>query len=95
MSARFADGDTVRICDLGLTGHMRTPAYVRGKEGRIERLCGAYPNPEALAYGRDGLPEVPLYRVRLAQRDLWPAYPGNAADTLDIEIYEHWLEHAP
>jgi hypothetical protein len=23
---------------------------------------------------------------------LWPAYRGNVADTVDVEIYQHWLE---
>ncbi len=35
-----------------------------------------------------------LYRVRFAQRELWPDYVGSAADTVDVEIYQHWLEPA-
>jgi nitrile hydratase len=57
-------------------GHVRTPFYVRGKRGIIERLCGHYANPEELAYARPGLPRLPLYRVRFRQRDVWGAYPG-------------------
>ena len=76
-------------------GHVRTPFYLRGKTGVVERLCGVFRNPESLAYGGSGLPERPLYRVRFAQRALWPAYPGPDHDTLDAEIYEHWLEPAP
>jgi nitrile hydratase len=62
--------------------------------GVVERLCGAYPNPEELAYGRSGVPKQPLYRVRFAQRDVWPAYAGPAGDTVDVEIYQHWLERS-
>ena len=51
-------------------------------------------NPEELAFGRNGLPALPLYRVRFAQRAVWPDYAGSADDTVDIEIYEHWLEPA-
>jgi nitrile hydratase len=47
-----------------------------------------------LAYGRNGLPALPLYRVRFAQRQVWPDYAGAPGDTVDIEIYEHWLEPA-
>lgn len=95
MSApRFSVGDRVRILDLGKAGHIRTPFYVRHAEGVIERHCGAYPNPEDLAYGRPGLPPVDLYRVRLDQTALWPDYAGPAGDTLEIEIYDHWLAPA-
>lgn len=75
-------------------GHVRTPFYARGRCGVVERVCGSFANPEELAYGRTGLPARPLYRVRFAQRELWPDYPGPACDTVDIEIYEHWLEPA-
>ncbi|MEM8664648.1 MAG: SH3-like domain-containing protein [Pseudomonadota bacterium] len=88
----FAVGDTVRIRDLPITGHQRVPLYVRGAVGVVERVCGPYPNPESLGHGGNGLPVRILARVRIPQRDLWADYAGNAADTLDIEIYEHWLE---
>lgn len=94
LPARFATGDRVRVLAMYPVGHVRTPWYVRGKAGVVERLCGAYPNPEELAYQRSGLPPEPLYRVRFMQRDLWPDYRGSAADTLDLEIYQHWLEPA-
>ncbi len=73
-------------------GHVRTPYYVRGKPGIIERICGSFPNPEELAYARAGLPVVALYRVRFLQRELWPHYAGDAADILEAEIYQHWLQ---
>ena len=74
-------------------GHVRTPSYVRGKRGVIERCCGTFRNPEELAYARAGTPRQPLYRVRFMQRDLWPEYNGRADDTVDVEIYQHWLQH--
>jgi len=83
--ARFTAGDRVRVL---------TPWYIRGKAGVVERLCGAYANPEELAYHRSGLPAQALYRVRFLQHDVWPAYRGGAADTLDLEISDHWLEPA-
>ena len=73
-------------------GHLRTPHYIRGKAGVVERICGSFANPEELAYGRNGLPALPLYRVRFAQRQVWSDYAGAPGDTIDIEIYEHWLE---
>jgi hypothetical protein len=93
--AHFKAGDRVRVLELFPLGHVRTPWYIRGKSGTVERLCGAYPNPEELAYHRSGLPAQPLYRVRFLQRDVWPDYHGNATDTVDLEIYQHWLEEVP
>jgi nitrile hydratase len=84
----------VQVRRADVPGHIRTPWYIRGRAGIVERLCGAYPNPEELAYARPGLPRQPLYRVRFLQREVWPDYAGSPADTLDIEIYQHWLEPA-
>lgn len=95
MPARFAPGAKVRVRLAAPPGHLRTPWYIRGKTGEIERLCGAFANPEELAYNRPGLPRQPLYRVRFRQRELWPDYRGAAQDTIEIEIYQHWLEPAP
>ncbi len=75
-------------------GHRRTPCYIRGRTGVIERVCGAFANPEELAYGFNGEPKRILYRVRFPQSQIWAGYQGPALDTLDIEIYEHWLEAA-
>jgi nitrile hydratase len=90
--ARFATGDRVRVLRMYPLGHVRTPWYIRGKSGVVERLCGSYPNPEELAYRRSGLPAEPLYRVRFLQHDVWADYSGSDADTVDLEIYQHWLE---
>ena len=94
VAARFRRGDRVKVRWADVTGHIRTPWYIRGHTGVIERLCGAYANPEELAYARSGLPAQPLYRVRFTQRQVWPEYGGCPADTIDMDIYEHWLEPA-
>ena len=90
----FMVGDTVRVKRAFPPGHRRTPYYIRGKTGVIERICGAFPNPEELAYGFDGEPAKVLYRVRFAQQHVWPDYPGPERDVIEMEIFEHWLEPA-
>ena len=90
--AKFHAGDQVRVIEAYPLGHVRTPFYIRGKTGTIERVCGAFPNPEELAQMRDGLPAQPLYRVRFRQNDVWPDYRGGAHDVVEVEIYQHWLE---
>jgi nitrile hydratase len=85
---RFAPGQVVRVRRGDGPGHMRTPWYLRGRLGRVERLCGHFANPEELAFRRSGLPPLALYRVRFAMAELW----GEGADSVDAEIFEHWLE---
>ena len=94
MNARFAEGDRVAVRRSESPGHIRTPHYIRGRTGVVERVCGPYANPEEKAYGRPGLPAQPLYRVRFHQADIWPDYTGPQADCVEVEIYEHWLEPA-
>jgi len=94
VAARFAPGARVRVRRADPPGHLRTPWYCRGHVGTIERLCGAFANPEELAYNRPGLPAQPLYRVRFRSAELWPDYRGGAGDVVEIEILQHWLEKA-
>ena len=92
--ARFKPGDTVRV-RVGIPPtHMRTPAYIQSKKGRIVKIHGAFKNPESLAYGGDGLPKQVLYLVRFAQPQLWQSYGEAAHDQLFVDVYEHWLESA-
>jgi len=58
--ARFAVGERVRVRRADPPGHVRTPWYCRGHVGTIERVCGAFANPEELAYNRPGVPAQPL-----------------------------------
>lgn len=90
----YVPGDRVRIIVAHPPGHRRTPHYIRGKEGVVERYCGAFPNPEERAYGFSGLPKRNLYRVRFRQMDIWPGYNGPMHDLLELELFEHWLARA-
>jgi nitrile hydratase subunit beta len=94
IAPRFKPGDRVVVRRAYPIGHVRTPYYIRGCIGEIERVCGAFRNPEELAYARVDTSRVPLYRVRFAQNTVWPDYRGNLRDSVDIEIYQHWLEPA-
>lgn len=91
---RFVPGQRVRIADRTPPSHHRVPAYAKGRLGVVERVCGLHGQPEIFIRG-DGRPPQRIYRVRIAQTDLWPTYEGAAKDTLDLEVFEHWLEPAP
>jgi hypothetical protein len=90
----FRPGDRVRVAARAHEGHHRTPGYVKGKRGRVERVHGTFTNPETRAYGDDGLPEQVLYQVCFEQRELWPDSRGHGDDRAYVDIYEHWLEEA-
>lgn len=90
--------ERVRVKALTPPGHVRAPWYLRGKVGEIERPLGPFHNPEQLAYGLPATTK-PLYRVRFKMTEIWGDAAENPDDTLDAEIYAHWLEevdtHAP
>jgi len=91
LEPKYKKSDKVKIDDRISKGHCRTPAYIRGKSGIIERYCGNFPNPEHIAHQRPHPTLVPLYRCRFYQKDIWPNYSGEESDTLELEIYEHWM----
>ena len=91
---RFDQGDKVLVLDLGKSGHIRIPFYVRGHVGTVIHRCGSFLNPEDLAVGNVAGPVVPLYRVSFSMKQLWPDYAGSPSDLLYIEIYDHWLAMA-
>lgn len=91
----FKVGDDVQVAredtaTFWLRPHLRTPGYIFGKRGVVERVCGQFPSPELLAFGIKG-EATTLYRVRFVQQDLWSEYEGGPADTIDVELYEPWL----
>jgi len=83
--------ERVRVRAMMPPGHVRTPAYLRGRTGVIERRLGDFANPEQLAYG---LPAErrPLYRVRFTMAEIWGDAAEAPGDTVDAEIFGHWLE---
>lgn len=95
VTPRFAPGMRVRVIIATPPHHYRTPSYVQGKVGYVEVLYGLFRNPESLAYGKDGLPQIPLYQVLFLQTDVWKErYAGPSHDTISVDLYDHWLEKA-
>ncbi|MGK7868463.1 SH3-like domain-containing protein [Falsiroseomonas sp. E2-1-a20] len=89
----FAPGTPIRVKadfpELRGPCHIRTPHYLRGRQGVVEKPLGSYRNPEDLAFARPAA-TIPLYHVRFDQPALWNE--GQAGDTVLVELYEHWLE---
>jgi nitrile hydratase len=95
VTARFARGARVRVKALHPPGHCRTPFYTRGRVGTILGLADRQPNPEELAYGRNGLPRLAVYRVRFPLAELWPDQAATPGDAVVVDLFEPWLEPMP
>lgn len=91
-SGPYQIGQTVRLATFTPPGHIRTPWYLRGQTGVIERDLGETGDPEALAYGHKPTPRRHLYRVRFKMGAIWGDAAENPEDRLDAEIFDNWLE---
>ena len=89
---KFKIGDQVQIAARFESRHHRVPAYVKGQYGIVKQILSPQGKPELLASQRNTDEQVPVYRVNLKQTELWSNYKGTSQDSLEIEIYEHWLE---
>ena len=88
---RFQAGDRVRVRSDHVPGHVRMPAYIRGKSGVVVSESPAYPFPDAHAHGVDAADE-PTYDVRFSSAELWPG----AADAafIHVGVFQSYLERA-
>ena len=86
---RFEFGETVRVKDEYVSGHVRMPAYIRGKTGVVVGISPAYPFPDAVGHGMQA-PMEPTYDVRFRSRDLWP---DSCDDALNhVGVFQSYLE---
>ncbi len=90
---RLAPGTRVRVRDdwpeARGEAHIRTPHYVRGREGVVVRHLGDFPNPEDRAFARPAA-TLPLYHVQFDPSAIWP--PPRSAGALLVEVFGPWLE---
>ena len=61
--------------------------------GRGGTICGAFRNPEELAFGRDGT-RNPALPCPVPTKGYLGGLRGHEKDTIDIEIFESWLNQA-
>jgi nitrile hydratase len=88
---RFQPGDRVRVKQDFVPGHIRLPAYIRGKTGVVVAETPLYPFPDAHAHGVQAADE-PTYDVQFRAEDLWP----NDADAalVHVGVFQSYLERA-
>ena len=85
----LAIGDTVRVKADLVSGHVRMPAYIRGKTGRIVAQSPRYPFPDAAAHGLKS-PHQCTFDVCFSSTELWP----NSAEPADVcvGVFHSYLE---
>ena len=88
---RFRPGDRVRVKLDFVPGHIRLPAYIRGKVGTVVGESPVYPFPDAHAHGIHAEDE-PTYDVQFRAEDLWP----NGCDPalVHVGVFQSYLERA-
>ena len=89
--ARFSVGQRVRTLSSQVSHHTRLPAYVRGKQGVIERVHGVHVFPDTNSQGLGEQPQW-LYTVVFEEREVW----GNLAQPqglkVSVDAWEPYLE---
>ncbi len=85
---RFKVDDRVTVRADFVPGHIRMPAYIRGKSGVVVGESPPYPFPDAHAHGVHAEDE-PTYDVRFNSADLWP----NSADAawVHVGVFQSYL----
>lgn len=74
-------GDTVRVKEDFIGGHVRMPGYVRGKTGTIVGVSPEYHFPDAAAHGLKS-PKQRTFDVCFSSQNLWP----ECADEAEVHV---------
>jgi nitrile hydratase len=90
--ALFAVGQAARARNLNPQGHTRLVRYARGKTGEIIADNGNQCLADDVAMGRGENPQR-IYTVKFSARELW-GETANARDSVCIDLWESYLEHA-
>jgi len=88
---RFQVGDRVVVRSDHVPGHVRMPAYIRGKHGVVVGESPAYPFPDAHAHGV-AADDEPTYDVRFSSTELWPSSAEPAF--VHVGVFQSYLERA-
>jgi nitrile hydratase subunit beta len=87
----FEIGEKVRVKNEFVSGHVRMPAYIRGKVGVVVRVSPLYPFPDAAGHSMQA-PVEPTYDVRFRSQDLWPDSCDEALN--HVGVFQSYLEKA-
>lgn len=86
--APIAIGDTVQVKDEYVPGHIRMPAYIRGKRGVVVGMSDPAHFPDAAGHGISA-PMQRSFDVRFSSHDLWPN--GSDAAAVHVGVFHSYL----
>jgi nitrile hydratase len=89
---RFEVGDRVRVRNDHPKGHTRSPRYLRGKTGVIQRCHGHEIYPDSNSEYLADQPQV-VYSVRFDGREIWES-SAEPATLLSIDLWDSYLDPA-
>ena len=88
-SASFWPGDAVQVKNDFVCGHIRMPAYVRGKRGVIlHRTSERWHFPDEIGHG-PAVKTEPTYHVCFDSRELWGE--GVEEGSVVVDLFEGYL----
>ncbi len=74
-------GDHVLVKEEFVPGHIRMPAYIRGKKGVVVGVSPEYPFPDAAGHGLENAMQK-TFDVRFRSSDLW----ADGAETAEVHV---------
>lgn len=87
----FNVGDVVTVRDEHVSGHVRAPAYCRGKTGVVlHRTTEKWPFPDAIGHGDQTALHQPTYHVQFKSSDLWE--DGADEGYVVVDLFESYLD---
>ena len=89
---RFEIGARVVVRTEHVPGHVRMPAYIRGKRGVVVGVSPAYPFPDAHAHGI-AADDEPTCDVRFSAAELWPSGADEAS--VHVGVFQSYLARDP
>ncbi|MEL7050249.1 MAG: SH3-like domain-containing protein [Cyanobacteria bacterium J06588_5] len=90
---KYSSGDAVQVAPHSKPGHIRVPAYLLGKRGKVVSFQDMFSNPEDVAHLKSTVVRLPLYLVEFEMTEVWgDRCPRKSLkDKVKAEIYESWL----
>lgn len=92
-SQSFNVGDRVRTSDTRVDGHVRMPAFCRGRTGTVlHRTTKEWMLPDSIGHQNLPAEKQPTYHVEFDRHELWgkDAEPG----TVIVDLFQEYLEPA-
>ena len=94
LASELRPGQRVRVGDREHEGHHRTPDYLKGKSGTVERVMRRFATPRRAPTAPTGFPSSRSTSSASRSATCGPTTAATGDDRLYVDIFEHWLQEA-